>query len=67
MFDNPEVTRQLMDDRLDRWQREAAAHRVSGRVPGAARRRLRDRFRASRASLFSRRRPTARGAEPATT
>ena len=32
MFDNPDVTRQLIDDRHDRWQREAAAHRVTGRT-----------------------------------
>ena len=63
MFDNPDVTRQLIDDRHDRWQREAAAHRVT--TP--ARRRFRDRLRTPRVSFFARRRLTARGTKPATT
>jgi hypothetical protein len=63
MFDNPDVTRQLIDDRHDRWQREAAARRVTGPAP----RKLRVWIRTPRVSFFARRRLTARDAKPATT
>jgi hypothetical protein len=63
MFENPDIARQLVDDRHDRWQREAAAHRITG----PAKRRLRDRLRTPRVSFIARRPQIARGAKPATT
>jgi hypothetical protein len=64
MFDNPEITRQLVAGRLDRRRHEAARRRLAG--PARPRHRMRFRFRTAPATWFARHRRTGTTADPAT-
>lgn len=56
MFDNPEITRQLVEGRLDRRRHEAAGRRLAG--PARRRHRIRLRLRMAPATWITRRRRT---------
>ena len=62
MIDNPEITRQLVNGRLEELRHDAAARRLVR----LTRRRSRGRHRMVRTAWFDRRRRTVRAPEPAT-
>lgn len=64
MFDNPEITRQLVEGRLDHRRHEAARRRLAGSA--RPRHRMRFRLRMAPATWFARRRRAGTTTGPAT-